>query len=106
MPTNLIRTTRAALSHTVQFVERPPTAPPWAVAAPPALESPHGASIPSLSSGRSGARRIDADDLALGPGNRGIAHLRHGARFSQKSMLTASAGLPVPLGDLTHYRGA
>ena len=106
MPKKPIRTKRAALSHTVQSVEPPHTAPPRTIAAPPAPELPHGASIPSLSSGRSGARRIDADELAFGPENRGIAHLRLGARFSQKSMLTASAGRPVPLGDLTHYRGA
>lgn len=106
MPTKPIRTKRAALSHSARSVERPPTAPPRTIAAPPAPEIPHGASIPSLSSGRSGARRIDADDLAFGPENRGIAHLRLGARFSQKSAFTASAGHPVPLGDLTHYRGA
>ena len=107
MPTKLTRTKWAALSHTVKSVERPPTVPAWTNAALwPAPVIPHSASIHILSSGRSGPRRLDADDLAFGPENRGNAYLRQGARFSQKSTFTASAGQPVPLGDLTHFRGA
>lgn len=106
MPTRLTRITGAALNRTVQAVRQPPTAPPQTFAASPTPAIPYGALIPILSSGSSGPRRMDAVDVAFGLEDRGIAYLCRGARFSEKSTFTASAGQVVPLGDLTHYRGA
>mgnify|MGYP001818991384 CR=1 FL=1 len=101
MPTRLTRVRAAAMSHSVQAVKQPPTAPPWTIDAAVRLpEVLSAASIHMLSTRFAGLHRIDGVDRTLRP-IPSVPSSRPAARFSEQSMLAALAGQPVPLGGLT-----
>jgi len=106
MPTRLTRVYAAALSHSVQAVKQPPTAPPRTIDAAMRLpEVLFAALIHMLSTRLAGLRRIDGVDWAFGPIPRAPSS-RPAARFSEQSTLAALVGQPVPLGGLTQNWGA